>query len=137
MHNETIHNDLIYDDLLGKPFRLGGRGPNDYDCWGLCLELGRRVGLAFPNDFTPSNVYDQDALIRLHADDDFERLEKPEPYCIVTFRIKRPFVDHCGFVLPDVNYFLHTMYGHNVSRHRMDNRVMFPKREGLYRLKCR
>jgi len=137
LYDKNIKSDLVFDDLLGKPFRLGGRGPNDYDCWGLCLELGRRVGLAFPNDFTPSKACDQDALIRLHADEDFERLEKPEPFCVVTFRINQPYVDHCGFVLPDVNYFLHTMWGHNVMKQRMDHRILGPKREGFYRLICK
>ena len=45
--------NVDYTDLLGKPFRLGARGPEYYDCWGLCLELGKRAGIEYPADFTP------------------------------------------------------------------------------------
>lgn len=45
----------LYLDLIGKPFARGGRGPDAYDCWGLMLEVLRRMGHA-PNDY-PSEPY--------------------------------------------------------------------------------
>lgn len=36
-------------DLIGKPFRDGGRGPDDYDCWGLAVEVFRRAGIDLPD----------------------------------------------------------------------------------------
>jgi cell wall-associated NlpC family hydrolase len=37
------------DDLLGKPFENGGRGPERYDCWGLVCEVFRRYGMELPD----------------------------------------------------------------------------------------
>ncbi len=124
-----------YKDLLEKPFKLNGRGPDEYDCWGLCIEMGKRVGMDFPEDFTPSDVELQDKTIREIADTDFIRIEKPEPYCIVTFIIEPPFVDHCGFVLADKRHFIHIMKNHNVVVLRLDHRKLYKRIEGFY--KCR
>jgi len=131
----VLLDEVKYTDLLGKPFLLGGRGPDKYDCWGLCLELGRRVGIKLPEEFTPDETEMQSQFIHTYADKDFEKLDKPEPFCIVTFKIHPPFVDHCGFVLRDVHYFLHTMIGHNITKQRMDHKILAPKIEGFYRLK--
>jgi len=37
-------NEGIFKDLIGKPFKLNGRGPDFYDCYGLYLEINRRIG---------------------------------------------------------------------------------------------
>ena len=126
-------SNLDYYDLLGKPFRLGGRGPDFYDCWGLCMELGRRVGIILPEDFTPEKTEDQDRAIRQHIDKDFTKLEKPEPYAIVAFSITPGLIDHCGFILEDRKHFVHTMHDHHVVVLRLDHRVLLKKREGFYR----
>ncbi len=40
---------LQINDLIGKPFKDGGRGPKEYDCWGLAAEVFRRAGVALPD----------------------------------------------------------------------------------------
>lgn len=125
----------IHYDLIGKSFSKGSRGPTDFDCWGLCLEVGKRVGINYPEEFTPDNTEQQDKFIREGADKDFERIEKPEPYCIVTFKITPPFVDHCGIVLPDCMNFLHVMEGHHVAVNRLDHRILAKRIEGFYKLR--
>lgn len=42
---------LHSDDLIGRPWRLGGRGPDAFDCWGLVLVLAERSGRAVPPDW--------------------------------------------------------------------------------------
>ena len=39
------------NDLIGRPWRLGGRGPDAYDCWGLVREVLQRMrpGLPLPD----------------------------------------------------------------------------------------
>ena len=39
------------NDLIGKPWRLGARGPDAYDCWGLVREVMQRMrpGLPLPD----------------------------------------------------------------------------------------
>lgn len=41
-------NHSLYADLIGKPFACGARGPEAYDCLGLCMELLRRRGMQVP-----------------------------------------------------------------------------------------
>jgi len=40
------------DDFTRRPhpFRRGARGPDAFDCWGLVLEMRRRLGLPVPPD---------------------------------------------------------------------------------------
>lgn len=120
---------------MGKPFRLGGRGPEHWDCWGLCLEIGRRAGIDFPTDFTPEDTSQQDKTICKIRDDNFESLEEPEPFAIVTFKITPPFVDHCGIVLPGNKHFLHIMRGHSVVVNRLDHRILSKRIDGFYKLR--
>ncbi|MCK5604305.1 C40 family peptidase [Candidatus Pacearchaeota archaeon] len=129
------NRNLNYTDLLGKPFLLGSRGPDQYDCWGICLEIGKRVGINYPEHFTPVETDNQDKCIRETQDSDFIKLKNPEPYCIVTFKITPPFVDHCGVVLKDCLHFIHIMRNHSVVVQRLDNRILVPRMEGFYRLK--
>jgi hypothetical protein len=45
-----------FNDLIGRPFVRGGRGPHAFDCWGLVLEVRRRLGLALPPDFASASL---------------------------------------------------------------------------------
>jgi hypothetical protein len=36
---------MDYTDLLNKPYLRNGRGPDNYDCWGLVMEMYRRMGI--------------------------------------------------------------------------------------------
>ena len=127
--------NVNYTDLLGKPFKLGARGPDEYDCWGLVLEIGKRCGISFPFYFTPEKTEDQGKLIQQGLDLDFVRLEKPESFCVVTFKITPPFVDHCGIVLSDCKHFLHTIRNHAVVIQRLDHKILVKRLDGFYRLK--
>ena len=68
-------------------------------------------------------------------DKDFQEIEKPEPWSIITFKILPPFVDHCGIVLPDCKHFIHTMKGHNVVSQRIDHKILAKRIHGIYRLR--
>lgn len=127
-----MFDEVKYEDLLGKPFQLGGRGPRFYDCYGICLELATRVGLILPEVLTPETTEDQHDLIGATADKDFEEIPKPEAFCIATFSIRRPLVDHCGFVLGDCCRFVHILPQHSVVRARLD--LYKPRVHAFYRL---
>lgn len=122
-----------YEDLLDKPFELGARGPNAFDCYGLCCELSKRVGIILPEVLTPEDEDDQHKIICGTSDRDFEELETPEQNCLVTISIHKPLVDHCGFVLGDGIHFIHILKQHAVIRARLSlykNRIC-----GFYRLR--
>lgn len=129
-----MSNNPEYLDLLDKPFLLGSRGPDYYDCWGICLEIGKRVNINYPKFFTPADTKNQSESIQSVRDKDFIKLNKPEPFCIVTFKITPPFVDHCGIIMSDCRHFLHIMINHSVALQRLDNRILSPRIEGFYKL---
>ena len=35
---------MTWDDLIGKPYKLGGSGPDSYDCFGLAVKALDRMG---------------------------------------------------------------------------------------------
>jgi len=43
--------EAVLGDLPGRPYLYGARGPASFDCWGLVLEVRRRLGLVLPPDF--------------------------------------------------------------------------------------
>ncbi|MDU2063785.1 MAG: NlpC/P60 family protein [Sporomusaceae bacterium] len=50
---------MDYSDLIGKPFKDGGRGPFEYDCWGLAAEGFRRCGILLPDYQISCDASDQ------------------------------------------------------------------------------
>lgn len=46
---------IEYQDLVGKPYAYGGRGPEEYDCWGLVMEIYRRKGVELPDYERPES----------------------------------------------------------------------------------
>jgi len=38
----------MFDDLIGKPYIENGRGPDGYDCYGVWMEVNRRLGVELP-----------------------------------------------------------------------------------------
>ena len=102
-------------DLIGKPYMVDGRGPDAYDCWGLCLEVARRAcaqgaGRLLPELNIPRCEDERSAFAVGFKDSCFERLEKPQPWCQVVFRIwdddnKERW--HVGTVLADCLRFIH------------------------------
>ena len=37
-----------FADLIGKRYKKNGRGPNVYDCYGVCIEVCKRIGIDLP-----------------------------------------------------------------------------------------
>lgn len=51
--------EAALSELVGRPYAPGARGPAAFDCWGLVLEVRRRLGLPLPPDFahaTPAEI---------------------------------------------------------------------------------
>lgn len=43
---------LDVTDLLGKPYKAHARGPGAYDCYGLVIEVEKRLGHTMPDLYT-------------------------------------------------------------------------------------
>lgn len=71
-------------NLIGLPYARGARGPREFDCWGLCVEVYRRAGLMLP-DYPAEHLSRAQAraLAQARAPDHAEWIAKPEPWCFV------------------------------------------------------
>jgi len=69
-------------DLIGKPYQRGARGPDAYDCWGLCVEVYRRGGIDLP-DFREDHMTHERAsqLMADLAHEHAEWIRLPENWC--------------------------------------------------------
>jgi cell wall-associated NlpC family hydrolase len=109
----------LFSDLLGKKFAYGARGPEAYDCYGLCMEIYRRLGKKLP-DFGSAVM--PSLIDRMVSDRRplFQELLVPEPWCLVLFKVRPPYVSHIGVVLDDKTRFIHIMRNISVAIERLD-----------------
>ncbi len=123
-----------YKDLLGVKFKEGGRNVEEgLDCYGLCMEGGRRAGGPIHKfDIWIEELVARDAAIA-DGKNSFEQISSPEPFCVVTFKIRPPYVTHMGIVLEDCVSFIHILGKTRVTIARLDNRVFKAKLDGYYR----
>jgi probable lipoprotein NlpC len=124
---------LHYEEWLGTPFKVGGTDKQGIDCYNLCKEVSKEVGINLPFMDSPDQPSLIDNLIS-NAKPLFTRVEQVEPYCLVTFTVKPPYISHIGIVLEDCNKFLHILNNkRGVAVEKLDN-ISWQKRiEGFYK----
>jgi cell wall-associated NlpC family hydrolase len=119
-HSRESGNPGDLSDLLGKRFQYGARGPEAYDCYGLCMEIYRRLGKKLPefgSAVMPSLIDKMVAEGRAA----FTEIVMPEPCCLVLFKVRPPYVSHIGVVLEDKTRFIHIMRNTSVCIERLDS----------------
>jgi cell wall-associated NlpC family hydrolase len=123
---------IYYGDLIGKPFKYGGRGPDEFDCYGLVsflYEREKRIVLPAQQSFSdPSiinTIIDQKSTF-------FEPIPAIEPECLVTFRIFRNFISHIGMMINEYQ-FIHIMENRRVVVDRIDDIAWNHRVGGFYR----
>lgn len=89
-------------DLIGAPYKLGGRGP-EYDCASLAIEMQRRQGVSIEIPPSPDKETAQLRTMRLILRIGWRELKRAERGCLVYF----PSEGHVGTML-DGFRFLHT-----------------------------
>lgn len=74
----------MINDLIGTPYKLGGRCLGGLDCWGLVLLVYQYMGIAIP-DFWTENLSRQDLvkLIRGNAGHVAKETNDPRNYDMV------------------------------------------------------
>jgi cell wall-associated NlpC family hydrolase len=120
----------LFKDLLGKEFSYGGRGPLVYDCYGLALEVGRRVGIDFPPQVSYTSPIETEKAI-LKGAECWRKIESPELYSLVTFSLVFPYTDHVGITL-EYNRFIHITATTRVTIERWDKDPWVNKLRGFY-----
>lgn len=100
---------MEHTDLIGTPFKYGGRSLADggLDCYGVVVEMSRRIGQPLPERQFSDNLAVNHALIsgQLY---EWRRCEQ-KPGAVVLIRIKK-ITCHVGFVLNDYQ-FIHAWEG--------------------------
>lgn len=121
---------VTLQNLLSKQFEYGARGPNTFDCYGLVIEVYKRMGIQLKEFVSP----DDKGLINGIVEEgkiDFIEIHEPEPYCLVTFKTKGKFADHIGVVMPDRKSFIHCAEKKQVAIEKLDH-LFWKKRIGGY-----
>ncbi len=103
-------------DLIGKPFEIGARGPDKYDCYGLLVEVFKRAGSIVPDYESPSDG----KIIAIMMSKEIELWEEThlEPGAALLFRI--PGSTHVGVYLGN-DKFIHSWQECGVLIERLTN----------------
>lgn len=91
-------------DLIGKPFKDYGRGPDGYDCWGTVIAVAARYGIVIP-DYGHYHHEDAAGVVGEFERRRFEWIEinkrdKPEICDVVMFK-RTDGALHFGIVIED------------------------------------
>lgn len=125
-----------YQDLIGKPFQDLGRGPDAYDCWGVVLEVSKRLGNNVP-DYGVSHE-DQDLVMGTYraVQEDYLRLSKTDELLPGDILIYKRLDSGLHFgIMVDCYHFIHSSDGIGVQRNRIDHPLVRQLIEGAYRCK--
>jgi cell wall-associated NlpC family hydrolase len=131
------------NDLIGKPFEFGSYGPKTYDCYGICYEVYNRLGKELPKFLDYTQKY-AEIITKEYSSEiaenyidlvlqSFQKIENPEPYCLVLFSLNREYTTHVGIVLKDCKRFIHTSQRKNCVIERLDSVLWIKKIVGFYR----
>lgn len=77
---------MIYlNDLIGVPFKIHGRDTDGLDCYGLLIEIAKRLGVKFPDAFYNSiNIDGKDSVYNfLQEKLPIEKIDKLEQYAVL------------------------------------------------------
>ena len=120
-------------DLIGKPFTKGGRGPDEFDCFGLVAEMKRREGNPIPERESPEGDVGMAMLLAAQIPL-CDELTGPESGAIVAIRVGR-FVHHVGYMVNET-HMLHA-WKHCGGVTLEPIAIWAPKIEGFYKYsKC-
>jgi len=97
----------FYNNLIGKKWKKGGRGPNEFDCYHLVREVQQRRGFYLPNIETPESIKMRLAMFEKFSSEYAEPIDKPEPFCVVVFDARLFYSLHIGVILEDCRSFIH------------------------------
>lgn len=104
----TLDAVALCCELVGKPFAWHGRGPVEYDCWGLLRECMLRAGVRDIPDYRSCTEGVINATTMLNAmANGWRKLDGPRFGAAVVFRIPCGGHMHVGFMLGR-SQFLHT-----------------------------
>lgn len=125
-------SNISFIDLLGKSFVNGGRGPEEYDCYGLATEVFRRFGIELPDYRISCEDYSRiDSTIE-EEKSRWIRCERPETPSIVVMRFNSRLYNHVGVYIGD-GKFIHTAKKTGVRIENIGSMYWKHRIEGYYK----
>lgn len=120
----------LLGSMVGKKYVENGRGPDEYDCYGLVLRLGELYGVELPELSYTMDYVDRDTVANANRSQ-FIRVELPEFGDIIALRVGK-FVTHVGWMV-DRTRFIHTTKATGAVITRVDSIKYINRIEGYYR----
>lgn len=122
----------MISDYIGLPFKDGGRGPKEYDCWGLAMAVMKNYGYYLP-DYHIS-AFDA-AKIAFEIKSQrclWTELKQPVKGCVVVMRFgTSALVNHVGVYIGN-GRFVHAREKTGSCIERLDNPVFKKLVAGFY-----
>ena len=128
-------------DLIGIPFKPGGKDHAGIDCYHLAQEVFKRYQIYIPDYITACSIVYHSGLESDEIDKaiavgrkDWTRIEKPQEPCLVVIQSDRdnPLLSsHVGVYLGE-DKFIHVMIKRNVCIEKLSSPLWKNKIEGFY-----
>jgi hypothetical protein len=122
----------LYADLIGKPYALSARGPEAYDCLGLAMEMGKRLGLIVPRFLSCEGELHRQLAAGGEMLASLRAAESPEAGCVALME-NTPSEHHLGIML-DRWWMLHSMEASGCLRERIGAPFFKHRIIGFYRI---
>mgnify|MGYP003791026463 CR=1 FL=1 len=127
------------DILIGKAYSDMGRGPDSYDCWGVCVEVGKILGIPIP-DYGEYHCSESDRVFKNFLDKsvmEWDKIKgKPQPGDVLVFKQEtKNSCLHFGIVVEDGRHFLQCNRDLGVHRARLNNPYFKQAVLGIYRFR--
>lgn len=116
--------EQFYTYLIGKKWKENGRGPDEFDCYGLVIEMMKHRGYYLPNQKTPDGIKMRMKMFKSISSEFAIPIDKIEPFCIVIFDCGRLARLHIGIVLANCKSFIHSVA--HIKRVRVDSLSSWP-----------
>lgn len=117
-------------DLIGIPFKVHGRDKTGMDCYGLLIEISKRLGVNFPDAFYNSvdNSSKENTYNFLYENLPLEKINELEKYCVISMFMGGKFshvgvylgqgkfihsTENCGVCIQNINKYkkmIHSIY---------------------------
>jgi cell wall-associated NlpC family hydrolase len=87
--------------LVGVPYKLGGRGPDGLDCWGLCMAYYRERGLLLGDvEYTENPATVEGDVFEVNRGEEWAPVDDPQDGDLVLFGPNAARIaTHCGIYL--------------------------------------
>lgn len=91
---------MSYEDLIGIPFKDGGRDKTGMDCWGLARECFKRQGI-YVKDYSVSAMEESKISEKMEKEhSQWKKLEEPVEGCLVLIRTEpKLWANHVGIYI--------------------------------------